>query len=118
MTNSELPPTNLKAFLLLFLGKRKRFKVVGESMLPLLKEGEEILINPQAYSKSEPKVNDVVIINHPHKTQLTIVKRVVEVALDGSYFLIGDNPKASTDSRHWGGVSRNQIIGKVTNRFI
>ncbi len=114
----ELPPTNLTALFLLLIGKRKRFKVVGQSMLPLLQQGEEILINPDAYCKLQPQINDVVLINHPHNTQLTIVKRITEVAIDGSYFLAGDNPEASTDSRHWGTVDPEKIIGKVTNRFV
>lgn len=115
---SQLPPTNLQALFLLLVGKRKRFKVVGQSMLPLLQQGEEILMNPSAYCKSQPQINDVVVINHPHNAQLTIVKRVTGVATDGGYFLSGDNPEASTDSRQWGTVDQEKIIGKVTNRFV
>lgn len=115
---NELPETDLQALLLLLLGKRKRFKVVGQSMSPLLRQGEEILINPKAYNQSSPKINDVVVTIHPHNSRLAIVKRVKEVAEDDSYFLIGDNPEKSTDSRHWGKISRSKIIGKVTNRFI
>ena len=114
----ELPKTNLIALLLLLIGRRKRFQVVGESMLPLLKPGEEILINPSAYKQSEPQINDVVLTSHPHNAQLKIVKRVAGVRVEGSYFLIGDNQQASTDSRHWGDIDRQKIIGRVTNRFI
>ena len=114
----QLPQTNFLALLLLLVGRRKRFKIVGQSMLPLLEQGEEVLIDPYAYSKSQPQVNDIVVTNHPWNTQLTIVKRVTEVAVDGSYFLRGDNPASSTDSRQWGLVNRSKIIGKVTNRFI
>ena len=115
--NDILPPTNLWALFLLFIGRRKRFKVIGQSMLPLLEQGEEILIDPHAYKKSPPQINDVVITNHPHDARLTIVKRVTKMALDGSCFLTGDNPAASTDSRHWGSIARENIIGKATNRF-
>ena len=114
----ELPPTNVFAFLLLLIGKRKRLKVVGQSMLPFLEPDEEILVDLHAYDKSRPQINDVIVTSHPRNTQLTIVKRVAEVAIDGSYFLTGDNPQQSTDSRHWGQVSQNLILGKVTNRFI
>ena len=114
---SLLPDTNLLTFALFLLGKRKRLKVVGDSMLPWLRAGEEILIDPKAYTKSKPEINDIVAIAHPLKPNLTIVKRVKAIADDGKYFLIGDNPAASTDSRHWGNVTHQQIIGKVTNFF-
>ena len=114
----ELPKTNLLTLFLLLIGKRKRLKVVGRSMSPLLNPGEEILINPCAYKRSRPQINDLVITNHPRDPKLTIVKRVAEVAMDGNYFLTGDNPQGSTDSRHWGTVNPDKIIGKVTNRFV
>ena len=111
--NPQLPQTNFAAFFLLLIGRRKRFKIVGQSMLPLLKQGEEILINPHAYSKSRPKINDVVVTSHPWDAQLTIVKRVTEVAINGSYFLRGDNPESSTDSRQWGFVPERNLSGKA-----
>ena len=46
-----------------------------------------------------------------------IVKRVSAIDRNGHYFLTGDNPTASTDSRHWGVVKRLDIAGKVTSRF-
>ena len=113
----QLPKTNLTTLFLLLIGRRKRFKVIGRSMLPLLKPEEEILIDPYAYRKQGPQINDVILTNHPYDTQLKIVKRVARVAIDGSCFLIGDNPEASTDSRHWGKIDRQKIIGRVTNRF-
>ena len=114
----ELPKTNLITLFLLLIGKRQRFKVVGRSMLPLLKPKEEILIDPWAYRKHKPQINDVILTNHPYDDRLKIVKRVVWVADDDSYFLLGDNLEASTDSRHWGRIDRQKIVGRVTNRFI
>ena len=115
---SELPATNLTTLFLLLIQKRRRFRVVGESMLPLLQPGEEILIDPAAYVNSLPQVNDIVIISHPRNPELTIVKRVTEVGADGRYFVRGDNLEASIDSRQWGKIELNHILGKVTNRFI
>jgi len=114
---SSLPETNLLVFCLWLLGKRKRLRVVGNSMLPLFLPGEEILIDPNAYNKSKPEIDDVVAIAHPSKSELIIVKRIKEISEDNQYFLIGDNLVESTDSRHWGTVSQRQIVGKVTNRF-
>lgn len=113
----ELPNTNLFAFLLLLIGRKKRLRVVGSSMLPLLKPGEEILIDPYIYRHSSPKINDIVVIFHPHQPNMAIVKRITSIASDGKFFLLGDNQAQSTDSRHWGTINQTKIVAKVTNYF-
>ncbi|WP_424094415.1 nickel-type superoxide dismutase maturation protease [Moorena producens] len=99
------------------LRKRLRFRVTGLSMTPLLKPGEEILIDPRAYRHIPPKVGDIVVVRHPYQNQLRLVKRVSLVLEDGRCFLEGDNLLESTDSRSFGLVDSQQIIGKVTSRF-
>ncbi len=117
LMNPELPDTSYREFLLLILRKRKRFRVTGKSMQPLLEPGEEILINPNAYLQSLPQVNDIVVVTHPNKPNLKIVKRIVEIRKNNTYFIQGDNLRQSTDSRSFGTVNFNLIRGKVTNRF-
>lgn len=111
-----LPKTNYRELLLLLLRRRIRLKVIGNSMLPLLQPGTEILIDPHAYHKFPPKTDDIVVTTHPSDPQLTIVKRVTFVD-QGKCFLTGDNLAESTDSRHWGTVSFHNLIGKVTSYF-
>jgi len=41
---------------------------------------------------------------------------VAPLAAD-EYFLLGDNQPVSIDSRHWGGISRQAILGLVRPRF-
>ncbi len=115
--NLELPDISYQEFLLWILRRRKRFRVTGKSMQPLLQPGEEILINPHAYGQSPPQVDDLVVVIHPHKSNLEIVKRIVEIRESNTYFLQGDNLSHSTDSRNFGTVALNLIRGKVTSRF-
>lgn len=114
---NNIPATGYRELILWFLKKRVRLRVTGDSMLPILESGEEILINPHAYKKSLPKINDIIVIHHPLHPELILVKRIIGIDQEGNYFLMGDNLKSSTDSRHWGTVNHSQIAGMVTNRF-
>ncbi|MGL5077569.1 MAG: nickel-type superoxide dismutase maturation protease [Waterburya sp.] len=117
MADNSLPATNYWELLLWVLRRRKRLKIVGNSMLPLLKPGDEILLNPHAYRQCLPEINDIVVTTHPHQTNLIVVKRITAIAPDGNLFLVGDNLRESTDSRHWGTVNPQKILAKVTSRF-
>jgi hypothetical protein len=46
-----------------------------------------------------------------------LIKRVKVRLEDGRYRLEGDNPLESTDSRTFGPVTREFILGRVTSRF-
>lgn len=46
-----------------------------------------------------------------------IVKRVDHVDFHGALWLLGDNAEASTDSRTFGAVPREAIIGRVRWRY-
>jgi nickel-type superoxide dismutase maturation protease len=100
----------------LLLGVRKRLRVSGSSMLPKFQPGEEILFNPKAYRQKPPKAGDIVVAHHPYQEKL-IIKRVAVVLEDGSCFLTGDNSSSSTDSRSFGFIPLNEILGKVTSKF-
>jgi nickel-type superoxide dismutase maturation protease len=113
-----LPKTTYREFLLLLLRRRKRLKIVGQSMLPLLKPGDEILLDIYAYRKYLPQIGDIIVTLHPLQVNLLIVKRITALKEDdNSYFVTGDNGEASTDSRHWGTIEFSDIIGKVTSKF-
>ncbi len=112
-----LPESSYLELLLWLLWQRKRFRVTGLSMIPLLKPGEEVLVNPKAYHQSLPQVRDLVVAVHPYRPDLKIIKRVVFVSEDGSCFLQGDNLTESSDSRSFGLVVAEKILGKVTSRF-
>ena len=114
---NNLPRTTYLELLLLMLRRRKRLKVVGESMLPILQPGDEIIVDPHAYKGSVPQIEDLVVVVHPLQKNLTIVKRIAALDDEDCCFLLGDNPSESTDSRHWGTIKLADIIGKVTSQF-
>lgn len=115
--DTDLPEITGQEFLLWLLRQRKRFRVTGHSMLPLLKPGEEVLIDPKISATQPLKPGDLVVAKHPTQPNLQLIKRVAAISEEGHYFLRGDNPQESTDSRQFGSVTLDAIIGRVTCRF-
>lgn len=113
----ELKQGSWQEFLLWLLRRRRRFRVTGNSMLPLLKPGEEVLIDPTAYRHQRPQPGQIVVAQHPYQPTIRLVKRITAVMEDNQYMLVGDNPTESTDSRIFGPVTDRHIIGRVTSRF-
>lgn len=93
------------------------FFVPSMSMYPALKPGEFILIDTWAYRNADPKIDDVVVFKH-NATGQWLVKRVAKwpdgnLLQNGHWYLLGDNPRQSSDSRDFGGVETAAIIGKA-----
>jgi nickel-type superoxide dismutase maturation protease len=86
-------------------------------MLPVLKPGDDVLIDPDAYRHDPPGLGDIVITRHPLRSDVQLIKRVITVLDDGRLQLEGDNPSESTDSRSFGLVSPEHLRGRVTSRF-
>ena len=92
-------------------GRRRRVRVVGDSMLPTLTEGQYVLVDPTR----SPDPGELALARHPHRDDgLLVIKRVAARRPDGSYELISDNPDAGTDSRTWGPVPADMVDGTVT----
>ena len=100
-----------------FFRLRVRFRVRGDSMRPLIADGDEVLVDTSAYRHSTPCTDDIVVTRHPYQRDETIIKRVAAVDENGALQLIGLNPDESTDSRTFGSVSPDKLVGRVTSRF-
>ena len=95
------------------MGRRKLFQVEGDSMLPSLQPRQRLLVKPLALQAESPSDGSVVVCRHPGDANLVITKRVWRS--QGQLLeLRGDNPEASTDSRHFGQVPLKCVIGVVT----
>lgn len=86
------------------------YRITGNSMLPILKDGDMVLVKPsESY-----QIGDIVVAQHPFKQSVVLIKRVSEIHEKG-LFLVGDNPVESTDSRTLGNISQKDILGKVVH---
>jgi nickel-type superoxide dismutase maturation protease len=103
----------LKEKLLLLVGRRKMFRVEGNSMIPTLKEGDIVLIDPNARLQT----GEIVLADHPYKKNVKMLKRFSGFTETAELILIGDNAQESTDSRTFGSVPRICFKGIVTSRL-
>lgn len=88
-----------------------KITVKGRSMYPRYKEGDILIVNKLAYLFGKPKIDDIVLLKSPVENRLLIKK--ISFKKDGKYFVIGENEKESIDSRNFGWVYRESILGKV-----
>lgn len=79
-----------------------KYKVSGNSMLPTLKPGQEVL----TFNWGKASEGDIVVVKGKK------IKRVQRIT-GNKVYLVGDNKKESTDSRHFGPIDQSQILGKV-----
>jgi nickel-type superoxide dismutase maturation protease len=80
-------------------------RVVGKSMWPVL-DPEQVVV---AMRKRRYEAEDVVVILHNGREKIKRIR-----AVEGKkYDVRGDNPSQSTDSRHFGLINREDIVGKV-----
>jgi len=91
-------------------------RVAGDSMRPTYGDGEVVHVDTGAYRVLPPRPGDVVLARHPFRSGVHLVKRVESVTADGRVVLIGDDPAASTDSRSFGALKREAILGRVTGK--
>lgn len=80
-------------------------RVMGDSMAPTLVPGKVVV----ALRPRNLKRGDVVIVRHDG---LDKIKRVHEISFD-KVFLTGDNPTHSTDSREFGWLPTEHVIGRL-----
>ena len=98
------------------IGYRQHLRVVGDSMEDTISEGDLITykkINPKNF---ELEVGDIVVASHPKIKSKLIIKRIYQIH-QNKFDLRGDNSLSSTDSREWGLIELDLIVGKVEKIF-
>ena len=112
---SSVPKLTLGKFVLWCFGRLKRFRINGQSMQPTLNDGQEVLVQP-CQAESRPQLGQLVLVRHPMKTDITMIKRCSHIE-NQLIYVYGDNSAASTDSRQFGGVKAELVLGYVQCTF-
>ncbi len=81
-------------------------------MEPALRAGDYVLVNRWAYVFSSPREGEVIVLRDPERAERFLVKRIAAVG-EGGIVVAGDNKKYSRDSRKFGPVIRELLVGKV-----
>jgi len=107
---------DLITFITLIIGYRQYLRVVGNSMEGILSEGDLITYKKIDQKNPDLKIGDLVIAFHPKIKSKLIIKRIYRV-YKNKFDLRGDNFLSSTDSREWGLIELDLIVGKVDKIF-
>ena len=95
----------------------------GNSMVPAIKPGAILAVWKISYGIRlpgtqfyllqwrVPKEGEVIVFFTP--TGEVAVKRCVETLADDEFYAIGDNSSHSFDSRYYGPIPKNHVIGRV-----
>lgn len=93
-----------------------RFEVRGDSMLPAFAHGDFLVVDRAAFRRQPPAPGEAVVARDPRSPGRMLLKRVAR-ADEGMFYLLGDNPAFSTDSRHFGPLPADAILGRVAWRY-
>lgn len=80
-------------------------RVSGNSMAPTLKDGQIII----ASSLKQPKLGAIIVFKHNNREKIKRIKSISNRKIE----VIGDNAGASSDSRDFGLIEQDHIIGTV-----
>lgn len=87
------------------------FRIQGKSMEPYA-WGNDFVVVRKFFFWERPRVGDVVLARDPRQTTRILCKHIARQT-ESTYWLEGDNAQASTDSRAFGAVAKNALLGKV-----
>ena len=81
-------------------------------MHPALQAGDFCLVR----RTRDVRPGEIVVVRRPDRPDLLVVKRVLGRTPDG-WWVGGDNPNASNDSRVFGAVPDELVVGRVIWRY-
>lgn len=87
------------------------FKVSEDSLNPVIREGDFVLTSKIPFLLARLKPGDIVVLDHPIHGRL--IKKIEKISVDGQEIYVIGTHEFSLDSRQFGPVSRQIILGKV-----
>lgn len=98
--------------------------VEGASMAPTFNRGDWLIVRRfQPRSKPRVRVGDILLIEREELPGALVIKRLTAIRSDSpnrhypTYWVEGDNKEISQDSRAWGALDGEEIVGKVLFRY-
>ncbi|MFC1417321.1 nickel-type superoxide dismutase maturation protease [Streptacidiphilus cavernicola] len=82
-------------------------------MAPTLSHGDRLFCS---YGGGRVRAGSIVVARHPLRQDLFVVKRAVERRPDG-WWLLSDNSRVEGDSRDFGPVPDDLVLGRVLLRI-
>ncbi len=86
--------------------------VAGPSMVPTLLHGDQVVVRYGA----RVRPGAVVLVRHPLRQDLLVVKRAAD-RRPGGWWLLSDNQFVENDSREYGAVPPDLVLGRVLLRI-
>jgi nickel-type superoxide dismutase maturation protease len=97
---------------------RGRVVVRDGSMRPALDPGDRLLVDRGAYRLRPPSVGEIVVLVDPDEPQRWLVKRIAAVDRnERTVDVRGDATEVARDSRRFGPVPFDSIVGRAYRRY-
>ncbi len=101
--------------------RRETLRVVvhDDSMRPTLEPGDRVLVDRGAYGERRPRAGEIVVLVDPEDASRWLVKRVAGVdPATGAVEVRGDASDRARDSRRFGPVSLDAIVGRAVRVYL
>lgn len=80
--------------------------------------GEKIRLSSGSVFINDKKLDEIYIPTEYQTTERSFLREGVDYHIpEGYYFVMGDNRDGSSDSREWGPISKNAIVGRAVVRY-
>jgi signal peptidase I len=89
----------------------KIYRVSGNSLHPRFQHGDFVLVSKFVRNVTKLNIGDPIVFRHAHHG--TMIKLVSRINFKADEIEVVGNDYGSTDSRSFGPISKNDVLGKV-----